>query len=107
MRFNVRVVSADAFEQFLASDERTDDLGRITWEGVCAKCHGAKAEGDIGPKLDGSPLMSRRTALTEIIENGTGAMPAVGRGWSDDQLDALLDYVDETYAPEESGGSQG
>lgn len=105
MRFSVRVVAPEEFASFIASDERKSELGRITWDGVCAKCHGAKAEGDIGPKLDGSPLLAQRDALAAILENGVGKMPAVGKGWGDEQLHALLDYVNDTYAPKaQSGG---
>jgi cytochrome c oxidase subunit 2 len=107
MRFVVRVVSPDEFDAFLASDERKTELGEDTWVGVCAKCHGAKAEGDIGPKLAGNPQMSQRDALTTIVEEGRGAMPAVGKGWKKEQLDALLDYAEKNYAPKGTSGNQG
>jgi cytochrome c oxidase subunit 2 len=105
MRFTVEVVSAAEFDAFLASNDRKSKLGEETWNGACAKCHGAKAEGDIGPKLAGNPQMSQRDALTTIVEEGRGAMPAVGKNWKKQQLDALLDYVGKTYAPKGSSGS--
>lgn len=104
MRFNVRVVSPAAFDRFISSDARKSELGKITWEGVCAKCHGAKGEGDIGPKLAGGAQMSQRDALTQIITQGRLTMPAVGKGWTDEQLDALVDYTTKTFAPKAANG---
>ena len=71
----------------------TSDLGKMTFDGVCATCHGFKAQGGYGPDLLGNPVLQQRDALTTLLENGRNQMPAVGKGWSDRQLNALLAYV--------------
>ena len=42
-------------------------------------------------------------AMKTLLENGRNKMPAVGRGWSDRQLNALLAYV-KRFAGTGSGG---
>ena len=39
------------------------ELGKETWEGVCAKCHGLSGEGGIGPKLAGSVALADPAAV--------------------------------------------
>jgi cytochrome c oxidase subunit II len=97
MLASVEVVSQDEFEAWLA--ERADDpaeLGREEWEGVCAKCHGLNGEGGIGPRIAGSPTLTDAEDLGNLVRNGRGAMPAVGAGWTDEQVSALVDYLTES-----------
>jgi cytochrome c oxidase subunit 2 len=79
-------------------------LGKETFVGVCAKCHGLAGQGDIGPPIAQSALLQDRTALTTLLRNGTGAMPAVGKTWNDTQLNALLDYLRTRFKGGASGG---
>ena len=79
-------------------------LGKETFVGVCAKCHGLAGQGDIGPPIAQSALLQDRTALTTLLRNGTGAMPAVGKTWNDTQLNALLDYLRTRFKGGSSGG---
>ena len=48
------------------------------------------------PQIAGSPVLADREALEEIVRNGRGAMPAVGSGWSEEQVDALIAYLRES-----------
>jgi len=96
MLASVEVVSQDEFDAWLA--ERADDpaeLGQEEWEGVCAKCHGLNGEGGIGPRIAGSPTLTDAEDLGNLVRNGRGAMPAVGAGWTDEQVDALVAYLTE------------
>jgi mono/diheme cytochrome c family protein len=34
-------------------------------------------------------------ALAELVRNGRRSMPAVGSGWTDEQVDALATYLEE------------
>lgn len=43
----------------------------------CATCHGAKAEGGLGPGLQGNPIRKVPEAIQEIVNNGRGNMAAV------------------------------
>ncbi|HXG77687.1 MAG TPA: cytochrome c oxidase subunit II [Gaiellaceae bacterium] len=98
----VEVLPEDEFDAWLAqrraeqsASEGSLALGEETWEGVCAKCHGLAGEGGIGPRLAGSATLADPRALETIVRNGRRAMPAVGAGWSDAQMDSLTTYLRE------------
>jgi len=78
-------------------------LGKNTFDGVCATCHGFQGQGAFGPDLRGNPIFSQQGAIKTLLLNGRGKMPAVGRGWSDRQMNALLAYV-KRFAGNSSGG---
>jgi mono/diheme cytochrome c family protein len=48
--------------------------GEIVYSQACAGCHGAEAEGGVGPPLAGAPISL--AAAKAQIDNGGGAMPA-------------------------------
>jgi mono/diheme cytochrome c family protein len=80
------------------------ELGRETFQGVCATCHGLAGQGDIGPAIAQSSLLADRAALTKLLRDGGIMMPAVGKTWSDAQLNATLDYLKKRFAGGGSGG---
>ena len=79
-----------------AQSARTSDLGEELWAGVCAKCHGLAGEGGIAPRLAGSATLTDRQAVEEIVRNGRRTMPAVCNDWTDEQMDALISYLEES-----------
>jgi cytochrome c oxidase subunit 2 len=93
MLASVEVLSQDEFDAWLESGN--EDLGREEWEGVCAKCHGLNGEGGIGPRIAGSPTLTDVEDLGTLVRNGRRTMPAVGAGWTDAQVQALVDYLTE------------
>jgi cytochrome c oxidase subunit II len=93
MLASVEVVSREEFDAWLESGN--EDLGEEEWEGVCAKCHGLNGEGGVGPRVAGSPTLTDEADLGNLVRNGRGAMPAVGAGWTDEQVQALVDYLTE------------
>jgi cytochrome c oxidase subunit 2 len=120
MPTEVEVVSGGEFTRWLArlqqeqGEGRQAELGRQTWDRVCAKCHGLEGEGDIGPPIQGNGTLSNRQALRELLNTGqdttsfAGYMPPVGRGWPTFQLTALMTYIraSETLSTAQ-GGQQG
>jgi cytochrome c oxidase subunit 2 len=82
-------------------------LGKETFVGVCAKCHGLAAQGGVGPNISQNPLLGDRNGISEIIRHGTGQMPAVGNDWSQEQLDATVAYLHQRFVTGASGGGQG
>jgi cytochrome c oxidase subunit II len=74
----------------LATDE---ELGEELYGGVCAKCHGMQGEGGYGPAIAQSSLVTDARAIEQLLRNGRGAMPAVGRGWSAEQMEAMTGYL--------------
>ena len=104
MRTEVEVVPGAEFDQWLETEGAaqaagTSDLGKQTWEGVCAKCHGLAGEGDIGPTIAGNPALVDAKGLAPLLAEGrdnpqiSGFMPPISSGWSDRQLKALIEYV--------------
>jgi cytochrome c oxidase subunit 2 len=90
MRMTVRAVPADAYEAEL---ERFAGNGEEQFTAACAKCHNLEGPQLIGPTLRGNPTLADPRALGELVRNGRGAMPAVGRGWSDEQVRTLVEYT--------------
>ena len=98
MLASVEVISQSAFDAWLeqrTTDDGAAELGKEEWEGVCAKCHGLAGEGGIGPRIAGAPTLTDPVALANLIRNGRGQMPAVGAGWTNEQVDALASYLKE------------
>ncbi|HKP18888.1 MAG TPA: cytochrome c oxidase subunit II [Gaiellaceae bacterium] len=96
MTAEVAVVTASEFRSFLASHRAAGaTVGRETFQGVCAKCHGLSGEGGVGPKIKGSALLSQPGPLEDLIRHGRNLMPPVGEGWSDAQMRATTTYLKE------------
>jgi len=94
----VKAVGGSDFDSWLgqqaqAQQNGTSDLGKQTWQGVCATCHGLDAKGSFGPPLVGSPILTQRTAIVTLLRHGRNKMPGVGRGWTDTQMNALIAYL--------------
>jgi cytochrome c oxidase subunit II len=101
----VDVLPQDEYDAWVAGRHNSAAaLGKETFVGVCAKCHGLAGQGGIGPAIAQSALIQERSALTTIIRHGTGAMPAVGRTWNDTQLKALFDYLKTNVKGGAGGG---
>jgi len=99
MRTSVEAMSQEDFDQWLegqAGEQRNPTgetaLGRQTFRGACAKCHGFLGEGLIGPEITAATVANTE-AMEELIRNGRGAMPPVGEGWNDQQLKAVIAYL--------------
>jgi cytochrome c oxidase subunit 2 len=104
MKATVDVMPKADFEAWLAQrrDEQTagtSPLGQELWTGVCAKCHGLAGQGGIAKSIAGSSLLQDPKSIQSLVQNGRvtpqGTMPAVGSGWSQEQVDALTSYLKE------------
>jgi cytochrome c oxidase subunit II len=106
MAAKVQVLPPAEYHQWLLSrtPPNHEDLGRETFQGTCAKCHGMQGQGGVGPALTGSPLVTQRAGITALLEKGGVTMPPVGRGWPKSQLNALLDYLSKDIAKQGSSG---
>lgn len=99
MEARVEATSPEEFEQWVSS-RTAAGLGRDEFVGACQKCHGIGGKGDYGPALTSNPILNQRAALEQIVTAGLGKMPAVGKGWSKEQLDALFQYTSkQVYKP--------
>jgi cytochrome c oxidase subunit II len=100
MRAEVEAMPPRAFDAWLAREARqqeagTSGLGEETYRGACAKCHGPAGEGNIGPRLSGNRLLGDAAAVEQVVRNGRGAMPPVGKDWTERQMSALIRYLGE------------
>ena len=102
MYTDVQVLESAQYEQKVSelSGQSAVALGKQQWETVCAKCHGFAGEGDIGPAIAGNGTLTNFDSLSTLVrDEGQNTpqfdsyMPAVGRGWSDAQLNALIAYI--------------
>jgi cytochrome c oxidase subunit II len=101
----VKVLPPDQYDGWVQRRlSSPSEVGRETFQGVCATCHGLAGQGDIGPSIAQSPLLADRKAMTLLLREGRNKMPAVGATWSDKQLNALLDYLQKRF---NAGGGSG
>jgi cytochrome c oxidase subunit 2 len=105
----VKAVPPDGFDSWLqqqaqAQQNGTSDLGKQTWRGVCATCHGLAAKGGFGPSLVGNPILTQPKAIETLVRHGRNKMPGVGRGWTDTQMKALIAYLKRFNGGSSSGG---
>jgi cytochrome c oxidase subunit 2 len=116
----VEAVPEAEFDQWLADRSSaqaagTSDLGKETWEGACARCHGALGEGDYGPAIAGNSTIVDPQTLGALLAAGQdsealpGYMPAVSTDWPEGQLEALIDYIasNPDLAPAQTGQQGG
>jgi cytochrome c oxidase subunit II len=102
MLADAEVLPSAGFDRWLA-DRRvqqsagTSELGQELWDGVCAKCHGDQGEGGYGPAIADSSLLQDTDAIERLLRNGRGEMPAVGRGWGSEQMEAMTGYLQERF----------
>jgi cytochrome c oxidase subunit 2 len=114
MPTTVTVLDQSEYESTLASQQ--EELGKATWEGACATCHGLDGQGDVGPAIAGNGTLANPEALRTLLLNGQNTpqydyyMPPVGRGWPPEQFEALIAYIKSSKtlstapAPTTTGG---
>jgi cytochrome c oxidase subunit 2 len=89
-----RVISeSQADYQSFVDRRAAKSLGRAEFQGVCATCHGMQGQGGYGPALASNSLLTQRSALAALIRNGRGLMPPVANSWTNEQIDALVEYA--------------
>jgi cytochrome c oxidase subunit 2 len=101
----VHVVPRSEYESFIsrrAGSAGRLELGKEEWDGVCAKCHRLNSL-YVGPALQGNPLLADRNGIETLLRHGGVQMPAVGKNWTDAQIDALVAYT-KRFAAGGSGG---
>jgi len=102
MLTRVRVVEGSEYQSWLTTQLKINaDIGRMTFEGACAPCHALNGEGLIGPSLQGNSTLADPERLRDLLENGKGEMPPVGKGWTPHELAELTAYLKKGFA----GGS--
>ena len=67
---------------FTGDSKRGEEL----YNASCVVCHGSRAEGGIGPKLAGNPVLSNDRDFWKIVHEGRHVMPPLKGTVSDQQL---------------------
>ena len=99
MLTRVRVVEGSEYQSWLTTQLKINaDIGRMTFEGACAPCHALNGEGLIGPSLQGNSTLADPERLRDLLENGKGKMPPVGKGWTPHELAELTAYLKRGFA---------
>ena len=98
----VRVLGEAGYRSFLATHQGASKaLGKEIFEGTCATCHGLAGQGDYGPPLQGNATLADPAGLEQLLRNGKNKMPAVGKTWPDEEMQAAQTYLKERFT---SGG---
>ena len=59
----------------------------------CMSCHGADLEGKLGPNLQTIGAKKSKDEILAVIQNGSGGMPAFQGKISDEEIQALADWL--------------
>jgi cytochrome c oxidase subunit II len=102
MQAEAEIMPAGEFDRWLADRREQQsfaptELGDELWVGVCAKCHGPEGQGGFGPAIADSSLLQDASAVEQLLREGQGEMPPVGRGWSDSQMEAMTDHLEQRF----------
>jgi mono/diheme cytochrome c family protein len=75
----------------------SEQTGEALYTNVCQACHMGNGEGAVGagryPSLAKNPKLETDAAAVYVILHGRGAMPAVGRLMTDEQVAAVVNYI--------------
>jgi cytochrome c oxidase subunit II len=91
MLFTAEVVPQAEFDRWLDQATSRDDLGQEIFQQVCSKCHFAAPE--YAPNIAGNPILADAQGLRALVEDGRRRMPPVGRGWTERELQALVEFA--------------
>jgi cytochrome c551 len=72
----------------LASEHPTGDAkrGEELYKASCVVCHGSRAEGGVGPKLAGNPVLADERAFWKVVHEGRHVMPPLKGAVTDEQM---------------------
>ena len=94
----VEVVRPNEYASFLAAHTGVNKtVAKEIAVGTCSVCHGLAGQGDYGPKIRGSSVLSDPRALEALLRNGKNKMPAVGATWDDTTMRSATRYLKEYY----------
>ena len=89
-----------------AADEAELDLLQVSGSELygsnCAACHGENGGGGTGPSLLGNARAAERANVLNIIQYGRGAMPGYGAILSEEEIEAVTNYVIEDLSGEQT-----
>jgi len=75
------------------------EKGKAVYEAHCAACHQQNGQGmpPAFTPLAGNPNLKDANLILNVVKNGRGAMPAVGAGFSEEELKAVATYIRNSF----------
>ena len=67
--------------------------GAELYKASCIVCHGARAEGGIGPKLAGNPVLANDREFWKVVHEGRHVMPPLKGTVTDQQLNDIRAWI--------------
>ena len=79
----------------LASEDPTGSAkrGEELYKASCVVCHGSRAEGGVGPKLAGNPVLANDREFWKIMHEGRHVMPPLKGMITDQQLNDIRAWI--------------
>ena len=74
---------------FTGDSKRGEEL----YNASCIVCHGSRAEGGIGPKLSGNPVLANDQAFWKVVHEGRHIMPPLKGSVTDQQLNDIRAWI--------------
>ena len=74
---------------FMGDSKRGEDL----YNASCIVCHGSRAEGGVGPKLAGNPVLANDRQFWKIVHEGRHVMPPLKGTVTDQQLNDIRAWI--------------
>lgn len=89
--------AAEVDEELLAE---LYSAGQQTFSSICAACHGAEGQGNIGPRFDGNSRLAESNFVINIILNGfpDHTMPAFRDQFSDREVAEVGTYIRNAWS---------
>ncbi|HEU4684241.1 MAG TPA: cytochrome c [Nitrospira sp.] len=67
--------------------------GEALYRASCVVCHGAQAQGGIGPRLAGNPVLGNERAFWKTVHEGRHIMPPLKDTVTDEQLTEIRAWL--------------
>ena len=67
--------------------------GQELYQASCVVCHGPRAEGGVGPKLAGNPVLSNDREFWKIVHEGRHVMPPLKGTVTDQHLNDIRAWL--------------
>jgi mono/diheme cytochrome c family protein len=89
----------EASAQLAGVDPALMEKGKAIYEANCVACHQANGQGmpPAFPALAGNANLKDAAMILNVVKNGRGAMPAVGAGFTEEELKAVATYIRNSF----------
>ncbi len=78
-------------EAKLATGDRA--RGEELYRASCIVCHGSRADGGVGPRLAGNPVLSNERVFRKTVHEGRHVMPPLKDAVTDQQLSDIRAWL--------------